>query len=190
MKTLTSSDGGYHDGDHLRFDGIHKVFRHRSEATWLAYLNLYTRCYDCNYSDVNETYILKKDCQYDNEIGNYIFVGEYEHLNNKEKIEDIRNPKPAVVERETVQETIPSYYDYSDFRPQRSLSEVVSELGDLMADINVPDLGSIGSSLYRQWQELSNAEQHEVLGQVAIEHLNETDEGEDLQLELEEPTPF
>jgi len=59
-----------------------------------------------------------------------------------------------------------------------------------MADINVPDLGSIGSSLYRQWQELSNAEQHEILGQVAIEHLNETDEGEDLQLELEEPTPF
>jgi len=186
VKTLTSSDGGYHDGDHLRFDGIHKVFRYRNEVNWLPYLNLYTRSYDCNYSEVNETYILKKDSVYDNEIGHYIFVGEYEHLNNKEKIEELRNPKPAVVERET----IPSYYDYSDFRPQRSLSEVVSELGDLMADINVPDLGSIGSSLYRQWQELSNAEQQEVLGQVAIEHLNETDEGEDLQLELEEETPF
>ena len=62
-----------------------------------------------------------------------------------------------------------------------------------MSDINIPDLGSIGSSLYRQWQQLSRNEQEEVLGQVALEHVNEniTDQGEDLQLELEEePTPF
>lgn len=185
VKTLTSSDGGYHDGDHLRFDGIHKVFRYRNEVNWLPYLNLYTRSYDCNYSEVNDTYILKKDSEYDNEIG-YIFTGEYEHLNNKTKIEEFRNPKPVVVERETVQESIPSYYDYSDFRPQRSLSEVISDLSDVMADINVPDLGSIGSSLYRQWQELSRTEQQEILEQVALEQVVE----QNVTDELEEQTPF
>jgi hypothetical protein len=185
VKTLTSSDGGYHDGDHLRFDGIHKVFRYRNEVSWLAYLNLYTRTYDCNYSEVNETYILKKDCQYDDKIGDYIFGGEYEHLNNKSKLEELRNP---VVK--TVEETIPSYYvDYSSRGTQRSLSETISNLSDLMADINMPDLGSIGSSLYSQWQQLSRNEQEEILEQVADRN------NEDLQLELEieleeEPTPF
>jgi hypothetical protein len=183
VKTLTSSDGGYHDGDHLRLDGIHKVFRYRNEVSWLAYLNLYTRTYDCNYSEVNETYILKKDCQYDDKIGDYIFGGEYEHLNNKTRIE-LRNP---VVE--TIEETIPSsYYDYS--RGTRSLSETISELSDLMADINLPDLGSMGSSLYTQWQQLSRNEQENILEQVAIEQVVDRN-GEDLQLELEEePTPF
>jgi hypothetical protein len=184
VKTLVCSDGGYHPGDHLRLDGIHKVFRYRNEVSWLAYLNLYTRNYDCNYSEVNETYILKKDCQYDDKIGDYIFGGEYEHLNNKSKLEKLRRP---IVE--TVIETIPSYYDYSS-RGIVSLSETISELSDLMADINVPDLGSIGSSLYTQWQQLSRNEQENILEQVAIEQVVDRN-GEDLQLELEEePTPF
>jgi hypothetical protein len=177
VKTLTSSDGGYHNGDHLRFDGIHKVFRYRNEVSWLAYLNLYTRTYDCNYSEVNETYILKKDCQYDDKIGDYIFGGEYEHLNNKSKLEKLRRP---VVE--TVEETIPSYYDYSS-----AFTITNASCSDLIADINIPDFGSIGASLYSQWQQLSRTEE-EILEQVADRDNNE---GEDLQLELEEePTPF
>jgi hypothetical protein len=188
VKTLTSSDGGYHDGDHLRLDGIHKVFRYRNEVSWLAYLNLYTRTYDCNYSEVNETYILKKDCQYDDKIGDYIFGGEYEHLNNKSKLEKLRRPVVETVEGLNIVNGNPSYYDYSSRGTQRSLSETISNLSDLIADINIPDLGSIGSSLYSQWQQLSRTEQEEILEQVADRDNNE---GEDLQLELEEePTPF
>lgn len=191
VKTLTSSDGGYHDGDHLRFDGIHKVFRYRNEVSWLAYLNLYTRTYDCNYSEVNETYILKKDCQYDDKIGDYIFGGEYEHLNNKSKIEEFRNPVKIV------EETIPSYYDYSrvieDLAPTSttSISESISSLRDLIVDLDIEqefDTTGIAQSLYRQWQNLSRNEQVDVLESVT-EVVNNHQEDEDLQLE-EEPTPF
>ena len=184
VKTLTSSDGGYHDGDHLRLDGIDKVFRYRNDVRWLGYLNIYTYSGYCNYSSINDTYILKDDSVYDNEVDDYVFTGEYQHLNSP-KIEEIKKS-----ERELKAHPVStqSYYDYSSRGTQRSLSETISNLSDLIADINIPDLGSIGSSLYSQWQQLSRTEQEEILEQVADRDNNE---GEDLQLELEEePTPF
>ncbi len=85
--TLTSSDGGYHDSEYLKFDGIDKVFRHKNEVKWLPYLNLFTSSNNCLYSDINSTYILSSHCVFDNILSDYIFIGEYQHLNKSDNNE-------------------------------------------------------------------------------------------------------
>jgi hypothetical protein len=96
-----------------------------------------------------------------------------------------------------VEETIPSYYDYSrvieDLAPTSttSISESISSLRDLIVNLDIEqefDTTGIAQSLYRQWQGLSRNEQEEVLESVT-EVVNNHQEDEDLQLE-EEPTPF
>jgi hypothetical protein len=193
VRTLTSSDGGYHDGDHLRFDGIDKVFRYRNEAKWLNYLNIYTSHTNCNYSNVNETYILRENCSYDNELDDYIFSGEFEHLNNSSRIEEIRNYRSG--KKETTSYSNNNYYDYSGVvedlspTPTSSISESINSLRDLIVDLDMDiDTTGIAQGLYRQWQNLSRNEQEEVLESVT-EVVNNHQEDEDLQLE-EEPTPF
>lgn len=90
INTLTSCDGSYHDEDHLRFDGIDKVFRYRNEAQWLNYMNTYTCRSNCEYSVVNDMYILRDHGYYDYNVGSFIFSGSYENLNNNKKLDKIR----------------------------------------------------------------------------------------------------
>jgi hypothetical protein len=40
------------------------------------------------FSEVNDQYILRDHCEYDEEVHDYLFVGEYEKLNNLDGIED------------------------------------------------------------------------------------------------------
>lgn len=111
VKTLTCSDGSYHSGDHLRLDGIDKVFRYRNDVRWLSYLNIYTYNENCNYSSINDTYIFSRDCIYDYEIGDYVFIGEYQHLNNS-RVEEIKN---RIKETKSVSEVV-NCYDYIDIQ--------------------------------------------------------------------------
>lgn len=190
IKTLTSSDGGYHDGDHLRFDGIYKVFRYRNEVNWLDYLNLYTRAYDCNYSEINDTYILKKDSEYDYDLGGYVFIGDYEHLNNKERIEEFKKPLIVDVVEEVVEE-VGENVVVEEVVAQPSFADRISDLSNMISEMTTNiDFDNIGASLYQHWQQLSRNEQLEVLQQVATgENLQDNDE-EDLDLEIEVETPF
>ena len=73
VRTLTSSDGGYHDSDHLKFDGIDKVFRYRNEAVYVNYLEIYTSRNNVEYSNVNDQYILREHMVYDEVIGDVVF---------------------------------------------------------------------------------------------------------------------
>lgn len=69
-----------------------------------------------------------------------------------------------------------------------SISESINTLRDLIVDLDTEtDYASIGTSLYRQWQQLSRNEQEEVL--VSVNEVVDNHQDEDLQLE-EEPTPF
>ena len=89
LKTLTTCDGGKYDGNVLRFDHVDRVLRHRNECVSLDYLgnDIYTVSNNTCYSGVNNRYILRKDSVYNGEIDDNIFIGEYEHLNNKIEIE-------------------------------------------------------------------------------------------------------
>jgi hypothetical protein len=136
--TLISNNGGYENGDCLKFDGIDKVFRHSSETTWLSYLNIHTLSRNCKYSKINDTYILSRDCQYDSKIEDYIFTGDYTHLNIT-KVEKMAESKID----------LHSHYVNYDF--EQTLSEIISNIND----INISELSNteLVQNLYRRYSE-------------------------------------
>ncbi len=89
--TLCSSDGSSHGSDYLRFDGVDRVLRYRNDSNFVDYLNIWTSCNNTSWSEVNDQYILNSHCEYDQEIQDVVFAGEYAHLNNTQRIEDRRN---------------------------------------------------------------------------------------------------
>lgn len=142
--TLTASNGNYNDSDQLRLDGIDKVFRYSGEVRWLPYLNLHTYNNSCSYSEINETYIYNRDCEYDRDLNDYLFTGEYTHLNNNELIEQ---------KREYLKQRLQTLKEHPTAKV--SLSNVITELSNNIGDLT--DLTNLGSSIYGQWTRLSRS---------------------------------
>jgi hypothetical protein len=91
-KTLTSSDGGYNGSNCLLFDDIDRVLRHHGDCVNLRYLNnIRTHHNNARYSEINDQYILEKDCKFDEDIEEYIFIEEYDKFNNIERINEKRD---------------------------------------------------------------------------------------------------
>lgn len=90
FRTLCSSDGSRYDSDYLIFDDIDRVLRHRGDSVYVRYLNIRTSHSNVRYSDINDEYILHKDCRYDEELGDYIFNEENDKHNNAERIQERR----------------------------------------------------------------------------------------------------
>lgn len=95
FKTLCATDGGYQDSEYLKFDSISNKFGYPGDMTYLTYLQIYTFYNNCNYSEINNTYILLKDSVYNDIIHDHIFNEERESFNNRDlinsKIEMIQN---------------------------------------------------------------------------------------------------
>lgn len=85
--TLCGSDGGYQSYNYLIYDDLDKYFRHRGETVHLDYLNINTHPDRTSYSETNDAYILPEHCEWREDIRDYIFTGEYSHLNNEERLE-------------------------------------------------------------------------------------------------------
>lgn len=109
-RTLSASDGSIYEHDYLIFDGIDRVLRYRGDVVRVDYLDLLTHSNNAVWSDVNDTYILNKHSRFDDELQDFVFVGEYKDLNNKISIENRRNRLQS-------------------FNKKESLSQVISELG-------------------------------------------------------------
>jgi hypothetical protein len=90
IRTLCATDGSKYESDYLRFDSIDKVFRFRGDSIFIDYLNIFTSEQNTRWSHVNDKYILKTDAYYDEVINDYIFTAEMNHLNNQERIDDMR----------------------------------------------------------------------------------------------------
>ena len=85
--TLCSSEGSVQGSDYLRLDGITKSYRYSNDCQWIDYLGIYTGV-GMEWSEVNNQYILRENCEYNEEAHDYLFVGEYEKLNNLTDIEE------------------------------------------------------------------------------------------------------
>lgn len=90
FQTLCASDGSRHASDYLIFDDIDRVLRYRGDAVRVHYLDIWTSSNNVEWSEINDQYILRKDCRYDEEINDFLFIGEYEKLNDKDRIEEIK----------------------------------------------------------------------------------------------------
>lgn len=72
--TLSQPDGSKQDCKFLQIDGKTKLFHHRGELIWVPYLEYHTSSNNLYFSEINDTYILREDSKYDEEIGDYIFI--------------------------------------------------------------------------------------------------------------------
>jgi hypothetical protein len=91
FRTLCASDGSKYGSDYLIFDGIDRVLRHRGDSVYLRYLDIRTHANNARYSDINDEYILHKDCNYDEDLGDYIFNKNNDKYNNAERIQERRD---------------------------------------------------------------------------------------------------
>ena len=102
--TLTTTDGRKHGYDYLVTDVLDDVLRYRHDACYLRYLEAWTSPNNCKYSNILDTYILDRDCVYNDELRDYIFNDEHKSHNNDERInsqlEYIREEKRQREERD------------------------------------------------------------------------------------------
>lgn len=146
--TLCSSDGSKYEYNYLVYDDIDKYYRHRGETIYIEYLNVNTHPDRCNYSEIHDQYILSENCQWREDIRDYIFSGEYSHLNNDERIEQ------RVKDNEE--------YEKKRASRRRSSSSLSRDLSDLVSNGSLsPDI----SALY-----------NEIIGQINVfpSNLNDT----------------
>lgn len=91
IKTLASSEGTGYDYDYIILDSIDNMHRYRNECNFVSYLNIYTYQGNINYSDINDKWILCKDAIFDEDLGDYLFNEEHNHLNNMNAINERRD---------------------------------------------------------------------------------------------------
>ena len=97
-KTLCCADGSAQRSDWLSEDFLDGLYHPTGEMAPITYdtesLNVtrplrLTHGSNVRYSEVNETHILKSHCTQDPILGDYLFVGEYAHLNNKKRMVEL-----------------------------------------------------------------------------------------------------
>ena len=91
FKTICAPDGRTLPHDYLAIDVITNLYHHLGEIVYLSYKdNISVFVQNTCYSEINERHIHLNDSIYLEEIGEYIFNKEFDHLNDIQKIEEKR----------------------------------------------------------------------------------------------------
>lgn len=98
VKTISAPDGRYFDSDFFSLDFFTELYQHRGETVSIFYengkidrnLQLRTHSNNVEWSRINDMYLLRKDCEYFDDVDDYLFINELEHLNDKSKIEEVK----------------------------------------------------------------------------------------------------
>ena len=117
--TLCSSDGSKYEYNYLMFDDIDKYFRHRGDCIHLSYTDINTHPDRCNYSDVNDCYILREDCVYDDMCRDYIFKDD---LNQHNDIESIKRRRDRIAQRDKMRSEKEDSFNRPTFQSGESFS--------------------------------------------------------------------
>lgn len=93
-KTISAADGSQLNPDYLAKDFVTDLFHYRGETVSIKYKDgqlisdeLRTLQSNAEWSRCNNMYILNKDITFNDEIDDYIFKPELDHLNDKVAIE-------------------------------------------------------------------------------------------------------
>jgi hypothetical protein len=101
----------------------------------LQYLNMNVHPDRCNYSDIMDEYILCEHTQWREDLRDYIFSGEYEHLNDTRRIE----------------QRIKDNEEYERLRSSRRIRRGSSLISELINSIDDPSSEVDMSSIYQQY---------------------------------------
>jgi hypothetical protein len=81
IRVLTTCDGSKNDSNSLIFDYVDRIFRNNGETVYLEYLDVHTHEYNTRWSRLNNKYILISDCEYCQELDDYIFIDKSKNIN-------------------------------------------------------------------------------------------------------------
>jgi hypothetical protein len=88
-RTLNCTDGSTYGRDTYGLDDIDQVLRNQGELVEVRYLNQRTTSNNTQWSNINNDYMLRSQCYFNEELNDYILNEEFDKFNNKEKINSI-----------------------------------------------------------------------------------------------------
>lgn len=118
--TPVSTNGEVYGFNYLKEDTYHKEYWYEGEIKWVDYLQMEISERYLQYSNINDTYMLKSHSIIEKYIGDYIFNEEYERFNKRDVINKIIEKKKEEERirlekiKKTVMKTIPFFKIYSE----------------------------------------------------------------------------
>jgi hypothetical protein len=108
---------------------------------------MYTHSNNVQWSEINDTYILRNDCIYSDELNDYIFNEEKSDLNNQARIQErieYMNQRASRRKKSSSSSWITEYLNRDAFSPespitQEDLSRIYSLLGRRSSDEPTPE---------------------------------------------------
>lgn len=91
--TMVATNGGYYGFNYIKEDEYHKEFWYEGEVKYVPYLDKLISDRYLNWSDINDTYILKDHSIREKYINDIIFNSEYDEFNDIERISIITEEK-------------------------------------------------------------------------------------------------
>ena len=134
--TPVSTNGDVYGFSYIKEDTYHKEYWYEGEIRWVEYLDSEVCERYLQYSNVNNTYILKDHVVYESYINDYIFNEEYEKFNNRETIDKIIEQKKEQERirlekiKKSVMKTVPYFKIYMDAANQYLDGEVTEIRAD------------------------------------------------------------
>lgn len=107
LRTLIGSGGDVYDWDALAKDDLDNIFYHRNETRLLEYCGLRVHNDHLKYSESNDKYILPEHAVWMEQVRDWIFNEEFNHLNDTNAIE--RRAK-RFEERGSSKSSLPDYF--------------------------------------------------------------------------------
>lgn len=127
IKTICSADGSSFEYNHLGFDEFDKTWCYNGDLVSLTYLNdMRVSARNCNWSDVNNCYILNKDLKYFDHIRDYVFNEQFNTLNNMESIESAMKNRNSSYTPDDIKKVIDEYFGLSRKIRSNNLQETIN----------------------------------------------------------------
>lgn len=114
IRTLIASDGGFYEWNALAKDDFSNIYYHRNETAELGYLNKRILTSNAHYSESNDCYILPDHSIWMEQIRDWIFNEEYNHLNNTDAIEKRAKKFEAYRKKSAEKSTFRQIFDLSE----------------------------------------------------------------------------
>jgi len=121
VRTFVATNGSNYPANHLAMDELDEHYWQQDEIVNLEYLKLKTKTTNAVWSDICQKYILSKDSQYDEDLGDYIFNSDYHFLNPIDKINQIKDQKKIALEKKKLKLTA------DGLRDVQHLSDILME---------------------------------------------------------------
>lgn len=85
-RVLAVACGGYENASIFELDHVSRMYCHSGDMAYLTYMGVWTSTENCHYSETNETWILREDSIYSNELEDHIYKDD--EKNNKDRLKD------------------------------------------------------------------------------------------------------